>query len=218
MKRITSDALALLNRMLGLAGAGGKSGKTDLEDERVIQTLDITNVVRRSRTPGNTSGWFFGTLRNEHAGAGTLTSVIDPYTPTGHFVAPYPAVITRDFDVWVLTASIVSNGAAGALMDGAALFVDPLAVDQGWGVDDMTNDAFGNDPYAIARWTGLDISQTGDPYGIAGDGGAMVKIGLRVRRGQQLRFRSDANAAANFNCVIGLGLFAEGIGQDIAVQ
>lgn len=214
-KRIDSDALVLLNRMLGLGGGG--SGATDLDDGVVSQTLDILSVVRRARTPARSLGWFFGQFRNIHAAGGALQSSINPFAVGALAHNAYPTSIRRDFDLWLISASVNRAAGAGAL-DGATLLNSAVAADHGWGVDD-SGAGFG--PGAglllLARWTGLDSSIAGqDAHGIAGDGSVLVQIGQRIPRNTVIRFNSDAAAAATFDCVVTLGVFPEGLGQDIA--
>lgn len=216
-KPIESDALDRVYRVLGLSG-GAVTKETILEDGWVFQMLGLNPIIRRSRTLADTTGWFFGVLLNEHAGAGALTSEIDPYQPAGaSAVAPWPSIIRRGFDLWLLNASVIRNDGSGTL-DGAALLLDPIAVQQGWGIDDGGTAVAAHDPYPLARWTGLDVSLSGsDPFAIAGDGSATVKIGLRWPRGATVRFISDvAGAAADIQCMMTWGMFVEGFGQDVS--
>jgi len=212
---VESNALDNLARVLGIAGV---TGTTILDSGNLSQVLEVTDIVRRSRTPGITTGWFYGLIRHVHAAAGLLNSTIDPYAPDGASqVAPFPRIVPPGFDVWLLNASVLRNSGAGTL-DGAALFLDPSAAQQGWGIDDSGTAIVANDPYPLARWTSLDTSMAGiDPFGIAGDGGASVRINQRIARGTVIRFVSDvAAAAANVQCMMTMGLFVEGLGQDIA--
>jgi len=219
-KRITSDALFLLNRMLGLAG--GTPGPTELDDGNVTQVLDIIDVVRRSRTIAASQGWFFCIMDNVHAAAGALDSEIDPYTPGAAFapnVSAYPARVGRDFDFWLYTASLVRIAGDGAL-DGALLRMNPTAAQMGWGIDNSGAAVAGDDPYPIGRFTALDSTLAArDPYGIAGDGKAYISINQRIARGNLLRFTTDTSGqtvSTTFRLFLTCGLFSEGIGQDIA--
>lgn len=214
---VESDALDVLNRVLGLGSFGGSS--TLLDNANLSQTLPVLpEIIRRSRTLAATTGWFYGLVLHVHTAPGNLNSTVDPYAPAGASqVAPWPARIPRGFDVWLLSASLIRNSGSGTL-DGAALLLDPTAAQQGWGINNSGAAVAANDPYPIARWTALDTSLTGtDPYGIAGDGGAMVRINQRIARGTVLRFISNvAGAAANIQLMTTMGLFVEGLGQDIA--
>jgi len=213
-RRITSDALVSLNRMLGVAGPS--MAPTDLDDQWVSQVVDVTTIVRRSRTPAGSTGWYYGLLQNAHAGAGALTSSINAYDVLALGRGGYPSPIPRDSDVWLLSASLVSPGAAGGL-DGAALNIDMPQTHQGWGRSNAPASVTASDPFPVARWTALDTSIASvTPHGITGEGGAIAHINQRLVRDTILQFQSDAAAAATFRVYMVIGVFTEGLGQDIA--
>jgi len=215
-KPIESDALDVLFRTLGLSGGTDVRG-TMLDDGNVSQILDINPIVRRSRTPGVTSGFFYCVMLNEHAGAGALITSVEPYNPAVAVNPPYPDPVPRGFDFWIFTAHCNRRSGTGTL-DGAVLNYDPIQVQQGWGLDNSGAAVVTHQPFPLARWTGLDTTTTHN-IAITGDGSAMVKVGLRLGRGGFLTFTSDvAVAAADIECSMVCGLFPEGLGQDIASQ
>lgn len=216
MKAIESDAIDEMYRTLGLAG-GVASEDTKLDDGIVVPTLPLTDIIRRSRTSAATTGWFYGIFENDHLAAGEVFSVIDPYNAGDDRTAPFPRIIPNDLDFWVLSASLRRVAGAGTL-DGAVLSVNPAAVQMGWGVDDMAAPVAGvSDRIPLALWTGLDTSTT-IAVGQSGNGALNVKIAHRIPRGiVNIEFRSDvAGAAATIRCYLICGLFAQGLGQDIA--
>ncbi len=215
MKNIDSDALILVNRMLGLAG-GGQVVPTLLDDGTLSMTLDVIQASRRARALGVTEGWFVGYLDNVHAGAGVLSAQIFPYAPTtANAVNAYPADVPRGFDVWITSVSCRRVLGTGTL-DGAVLEMDPTGRHQGWGIDDGGTAVVADTPLEIARWTALDTATT-IPLGIAGDGSANVRTLFRFPRGVALRFMSDvAGASATIRCAVSLALFPEAVGQDVA--
>ncbi len=216
MKRITSSALTLVDRWLGL---GGSSIPTELDDATVSQVLDLWPAVRRARTVAASTGWFHCVMDNVHPGAGALDTELDPYNPGAALapnVSPYPIPVPRDMDFWVFTAGLLRIAGVAAL-DGAALYWNPVAAQQGWGVNNSGVAVAGNDPFPVGRWTGLDSSLAGkDPFGIAGDGSGCVKVSQRVGRGALVRFTTDADAACTMRLIMVCGLFPAGLGQDIA--
>lgn len=214
-KPIQSNALDGLYRSLGLSG-GVAPGVTILDDGTVSQTLDIGQVVRRSRTPGVTAGWYYGVLENDHPAAGMVESTLDPYNAGAAAIAPFPAVISGalGLDFWLLSASVRRVAGVGAL-DGGVLYLDAVGTQQAWGIDDSGVPSAGLQDIPVARWTALD-NTTGHAHGISGNGDAMVKIGLRVAQPSSIRFRSDATDAAMIRCVMVCGLFPAGLGQDVS--
>lgn len=213
-KSIDSDALGLINRILGLGG-GGESD-TDLEDQTLVQVLDVAAAVRRSLAGGVREGWFTGVMDNIHAAAGAVVTTVNPYTtsdvPTG---GSWPQPVPKGLDIWVLGAALVVTGAGGGL-DGGMLNLDPLPAQQGWGRDSAGAAVVGSGEFPIVRWTGIDSSVAPVPVGITGDGSVFVKTLVRIARGTQLLFRTDATAADTFRCTVLLGLFPEALGQDVA--
>lgn len=212
MKKIDSEALVLVNRILGLAG-GGFQQSTELDDANLSLVFEIAEATRRARALGVTEGWFVGYMDNVHVGAGTLASTQFPYEPVGP-VNAYPGIVRPGFDVWITSVSLHRVSGSGD-MDGAILEMDPTARHQGWGVNNSAAAVVADTPLEIARWSGLD-SATTTIIGITGDGNAMVRTLIRVNRGVQLRFISDATAAATFRCALSLALFPEALGQDVA--
>lgn len=213
-KSIESDALDRIYRVLGLSG-GAVPKNTLLDDGNVSQVLVINELVRRSRTSAASSGWFFAIFENVHAGAGPLTSTIDPYSVGDLTVAPFPRVVPRGFDIWILRAMLRRIAGAGGL-DGAVFSINPGLGQQAWGVDDGGALVDSEDPMPFALFTDLDASTT-STVGLSGDGSVSVPVNLRIPQGiGNVTFRTDAAAAATFRGYLELGLFAEGLGQDIA--
>lgn len=215
MKRITSDALVLLNRMLGLAG--GSPGVTELDDGNVSQVLEISPVVRRSSSPAGSTGWFFGVMSNIHAGAGLIETTINPFNVGALQRNAYPSRIPRNNDLWLYSACLLETVETGAALDAGVLYINPNVVRQGWGVDSVGTFVSGTDPMPLARWTSVDGGLAGrPPVGVGGDGSALIVINQRLVRDVDLLLRTDATAAGAFRCYMTFGLFTEGLGQDIA--
>jgi len=217
VKRLDSDALDRLYRTLGIQG-GSPSGETDLDDGNVSLVLSINDVARRSRTPAATTGWYACVLQNVHAAGGLIDNTIDPYNPgTALAIPPFPANVPRGFDFWVLGVTLQRSSGAGD-PDAAMLFIDPVASQQGWGRTNAGALISNHEPIPIARFDALDAGLAGtNAIGINSlTGEAFQKARTRVPRGANLFFRSDASAAATFRLNIICGLFAEGLGQDIA--
>ena len=210
-KPIDSDALDELYRTLGLAG--GSERGTLLDDGNVSMVLALDRIVRRSRTPGVTDGSHYGVLQNVHGAAGQVATTIDPYAAGDDAIAPWDPVIPAGFDVWIMGAAVRRVAAAGGL-DGGVLSINPLANQQGFGRDSAGAPVADISGYPIAFWDTLNTDTT-FALGLAGDGSAWARLGIRLTRGAAIAFTSDAAAAATFNCTVLLGLFPAGLGQDV---
>lgn len=213
-KPIESDALDRLYRVLGLSGGALTKG-TLLDDGNVSQVLSINEIVRRSRTPAATTGWYRPVFENVHAAASDEQSNIDPYAPGAVAFAPYPNPVPRGFDFWILGASLRRTSGAGTLTN-ANLGVRPVAAQFGWGIDEGGVQVSAPDNMVLAAWTSLNTGSI-IKYGTRGNGDPYAHINLRVPRGTDLFFTSTAaGAAATFRCYLIAALFPEGLGQDVA--
>lgn len=218
VKRVDSDALGVLNRALGLTGAG--SPITELQDGVVDQVLSVGDIVRRGRTLAGNEGIFYGRMLNEHAGAGTLTTTVNVYnlaTTSTPEVAPYPVPMPKQFDVWILAA--ILRLTAGAASTTAVLNARLPAVAQGWGVDDGGGDQFGIATIPLAFWDTI-VGPSGFSFGVGRDEVMYQKIGLRLPRSLDdaaLQFVSTSVGIQTYLCDVILGVFPVALGQDVLV-
>jgi hypothetical protein len=212
MQVFRSDALARLKRAFGITGQG--SQQTILEDSRVDQVLEISQVARRSRTPFGLEGLFHGVMQNSHAVAGELQSFIDPYAPL-HPQNGFPDAISPDFDIWLLGASIYAQTALGGNVTFGALTYDTRAVQQMFSVDAAGAAlATANREQPLMVRIGFTADATPGAYPIA-PGEAWQPFRIRcIRGGSALSLRSEVTAAAAVVCIMNFGLFPAGLGQD----
>lgn len=215
---IDSDALTTMNRLLGIAGRG--SSQTELDDGNLSQVIDVNPIVRRSRTPVGSTGFYICTLTNVHSAADNETSQIDPYLP-GASVAPaggYPASVDLSFDVWIAGMSIARIAGAGQLDGGQVdLTTGSSTVFSGWGQDDAGDPDISTIGTIITQFAVMNTGAAGGNSFAAEVGSGLLasRALVRVRRGLQIRFHSTADAAATFRLVLNIGLFPAGLGQDI---
>jgi len=210
MQKIDSDALGIITKALGLAGAGAQI--TEFADGLLNQGLDIAPLIRRGRTQGVTGGWYYGIMRNVHTDAETLETIVDPFNVGTAAVAPYPPIIdTSQFDVWLIGAGVRQDTGAGTLT--ARLAIDPRASSQGWGITDGDVVITDADNFAVAFWDSV-ITQT-DEFALTEAGQPLVNFGLRLPSACTLRFSSTSSLTATFTCKVLLGVFPIGLGQDI---
>jgi len=213
MKKIDSDALGEIGLALGMTGAG--SPVTELADGVVDQVLSINEIARRSQTLGVTTGFFSPTLRTVHTDAETQVVQVDPYNiGTVNAVAPYPAVVPRGSDFWLLGASIRRVSGTGTLLATLSLVVGTRA--QGFGEDDSGNLILVSQPIRLAYWDGLVTVNT--TFAIKnGARGPHARIGYRVPRNAQINFTSTSTLTSTYDCQLICGLFPTALGQDVLV-
>jgi len=211
-KKITSDALESLNKSLGLTGSSAVAG-TELMDSRVFQTVDILPVVRRSRTLSGSQGIFSGAFRNEHTDAQSLVTSVNPYDiASSNTIAPYPTLIKPQFDLWLLAASVVRNTGGGTFT--GTLEIAPNSA--GWGEsDDGSPAAFAS--LIVASWKEV-VTRGGTTVCLIDGGNTLARIGLRLPRiggvGQLVKFRSTSSLTSTYTCILQIGMFPVGFGQD----
>jgi len=214
MKRIDSDALGVLNRALGLTGAG--SGVTELADGVVDQVLTVNEIARRGRTQTDVQGIYTPTFRNEHTDAESITNPVNPYNP-GNRVPPYPRPVPAQFDIFLIGASVrIASGTASGLSV-ATLSLTVGTKSQGWGREDDGGLALVAQPMRLAFWDAT--ASDGTAFGILnGDRGTWQKIALRLPRGgggSILTFRSVSSVTVSIDCQLILGVFPASLGQDV---
>lgn len=211
VKRIDSDAMGVITRSLGLSGGG--SQVTELLDETVDQTLDITQLVRRGRTLAASEGVFGASILNEHTGAqATIATTVDPWNLAGSEVAPFPAAISRAFDLWLLYISAFTSSGPGSF-DSADITVLIPATNRAFGAAGATGMRVVAYNAEIALVGGTMLSQSSDPIGIP------QRAGLRIPRNATLRWRTRNGGATSpkFQVDMFLGLYPIALGQDALV-
>jgi hypothetical protein len=150
-------------------------------------------------------------MRNEHPGAGTLLSTVDPYDVTTGRIEPYPGPIPANFDLHLLAVTARHKSGTGSLT--AALLIGMPAAAQGWGITDTGAAAPSALSIPVAYWTSL-VTQSVS-FGVLGNTNPQQRVGMRLRRGTTVQFSSTASALASFEAQIIFGLFPVGLGQDV---
>ena len=215
VKRIDSQALGILNKSMGLSGAG--SPLTELADGVVDQVLSVGEIVRRGRVLGITEGIFVCRLRCNHVAANSLTATIAPFAAGAALVdAPFPSPIPSQFDFWLLGASVFVVGAgtlSGTLLLRTPALVQGLSVTNAGGA--VTANVISH-PLAFWDTTATESIEFGV---LTGTVGVWKKLGLRLPRhpDTELRFASTSSDVVTFDCNIICGLFPVALGQDVLV-
>lgn len=210
-KKIDSDALEDVNLALGLTGAGAPI--TELTDGVVDQVLEVGQLARRGRTQTATSGLYFPTMRNVHGAADNEETIVNVYNVgTVAVVPPYPNPMPRQFDVWLLGASIRLASGGGTIAATLSLRVGTRS--EGWGIDDSGTQILVSQDIRLAYWNSL-ATVNGSTFANLADQYPHARIGLRIPRfGSDLRFGTTSSAVATFDCQLILGVFPAALGQD----
>lgn len=214
MSRITNSLLKIVQDLIG--GSGG-SGITTLDDESVAQVLPIVpEIARRSLTIGNVGGIFTAVLENVHSGADFEQSSVTVYSPTAAArIPPYPRVVGKNFDIWLLGCSLVRSVGTGGLTAGRCGW-NPSVETQGLGIDDAGASVIATPIIGLAMFTSINADLSGvEGLGVTDQGLAYQPINLRLSKRATLVFSSEAAAAAEFQLICVMGLFPAGMGQDV---
>jgi len=206
----------LILRLQALLGGPVVGGATSVDTDNISLTMPvIPELARRSIVAGPVEGWYTSIFENVHSAADGEVSTIDPYEPGGAAVAPYPASVPRDQDVWLLKAYALRSVGTGGLTAGY-LMMNPSPFQQGWGIDDQAAAVVDTPPVVLARWDVIEATVGAEEPALTEQGECMVDIGIRIGRGATLRFDTESAAAAEFQCVMLMGLFPSTLGQDVA--
>ena len=211
-KNIHSDALTIMNRSLGLYGAGAPL--TELQDGVVDQVIDITNVARRSLTQQVRGGIYTATFRNVHTDAETISNTVQAYSVLGSLTRPpFPNPFIERFDQWLLQAAVRQVSGGGTLL--ATLGVR-YPGNQAWGHTDAGGQVLVAQVHRLAHWNA--IISDGTNFGIlAGSEQPTANIGLRLARGTEITFISTSSITVSYDCQLTLGVFPAAFGQDVLI-
>ncbi len=219
MALITNTILREVRALIGIGQ--GITAPTVLDDDSVSMTFPVVpDIARRGLSVGGAGGIFQGILENVHTAADDERSAIMPYTAGPDAAPGFPAAISRDFDLWLLSASVVKTSGGGTL-PGAALFLRaPLSNNPtlGFGRDDAGAPVTNNTLYPLAFWNAFFTGSAGsNDFGINDiSGDASQDIGVRLPRGCELVFDTTSTETVTIRVIMQLGLFPAGLGQDVA--
>ena len=212
MQLVDSDALGVVNRALGISGAG--ASETELTDGILEQVVDVAPIIRRGRTIQPSEGIFYGVMENVHPAAGVLSSLINPYKPEVALRhAPYPAIVSPRFDIWLLYATVVRTLGTGTATATLSLRFDGQT--QGWGVDNLGAAVTAVPRHPLAFWNTV-RSPTDIEFLTLADTQPAVKLGYRFPRvgSPDLVFLTEVTALATYQLGLVMGLFPVSLGQD----
>lgn len=211
-KKIDSDALGVLNKSLGLSGAG--SPMTELTDGIVDQVLSINEVARRGRTQAATQGIYTGLFENVHSAADTERSSVNIYDIGLGVIAPWPDPMPVQFDIWLLSATCSRLSGTGTV--NASLGIIYGAAQQGWGRTDTGVGVVASPEHVVALWDSVIVVETFTFLRLEDVGGLSAQPGIRLPRSPDtvLTFASASSAISTYRCQLVLGVFPASLGQD----
>lgn len=210
-REVDSDFLAGVKDLLGLAGQGAQG--TAFEEETLVQVFDVGNAVRRGGADIATGGWFYGVLQNAHGAANTQFSAVDPYSPGSLALGSWPAEVPADMDVWVGNVYCISDAVVGINATFSMGFPSRM---QGLGVNQLIAPVAAADVgVPMAWWDEIVAMSTAEFARNALTLQTCYPVNIRVPRGAGLQFTSVTAGIATLKCVVQLGLFPAGAGQDV---
>lgn len=216
MTRVRSDALEFVSRALGLGGVGAAT--TEFEDEGLIQTLDVSSLIRRGRTEVSTHGIHIGIIRNIHTAANSVETNIDPYNVgVGPAIPPYPPAIGPGFDLWLIGATVRRISGTGTYT--GVLYQNLGASGQGFGIDSVGADVVNASDQPLAHWDSF-LTEGTNVMGLSEAGQPYIAINMRLPRrsggGTTIVYQSTSSAIMTDQVQLIMGLFPVAMGQDVA--
>jgi len=213
---------SVLKGLQALLGYAPSSTPTNIDDSAISLTLPLVPEISRRSYNLFQSGWFFALMENVHSGADGETSALDPYQadagPTlDASLNGFPGAVPQGWDIWLLGVSGIRSSGAGGLT-GATCEINPIASQQGIGLDDVGTVVTGSPPIHVAFFDEInaDVADTSSMMRNSTNLQTYVKVGLRIPRGAIIEFTSEAAAAAEFRMMLTMGIFPEALGQDVA--
>jgi len=211
---ITGAQLRLVQRLFGLAPAS-VVGATDLDTQNVSQVLPLgPEILRRSDNilGLQSGGWFEGVCENVHSGADNEVCSLTPYTPGAAAGPGFPDPVPPGWDIWLLGASVIRFSGAGGASAALVLNGNP----RGLGIDDSGAAVAATPVPILAVWDSIiDAPSTLGGFMVTEAGDPWVKMNLRLPRGIIIEFHSTSDAAVSLRTAMIMGIFPEGMGQDV---
>ena len=229
-RTMNSQALALMDRILGLSGSSAGEQYTTLDDGNVQQVIDISAIARRSLTPAGSLGLYSIRLRNFHSSSALkIDNPCDPYNFANELTISYdtnawPVPVPRGFDVWLIGASAWSDSTSKLAMMQLNLTLPSGSMAINQTSTDNSLAQVGNDiaVQQLVRWStvlGYDVGKVvSDMFTwLDAAGNSYQSFNTRLVQGTTLNFISIASSTTvKATCELLVGIFPEGLGQDIA--
>lgn len=205
MIEVDSAVLQRVNKALQLSSHRA-TGMTEFQDELLQQVLDVRGQILRGGAPLGLGGIFGVTLQNNHTGgpADIRTAILDVYTELRD------AVGELALDVWICSFMVTSTDATAWGSDATLILKHTQP--------QILASAPGTFETMIMHWS-TKVAAAGFEPLLIGRGGQVgaPKIPIRVPRDAVVWFSSESDAvgAESVTCTLTLGIFPEGMGQDV---
>jgi hypothetical protein len=222
VREVDTSALRLVARALGIGNPGTATGHVVFDDANLQQVLDVAPLARRGAGPPVQEGIWSIAFKHDHSAApnATLTSTLQPYNMnascaagTSATGAAWPNPMPEGLDIWLLWSNAYLITGATANFGTALLDIVYPATSNAY----SCNTALGTRSQQIHAYDGVQALVGASPIlTLMGTGAIGGKIGMRLPRGSQIRWRTlNANdAAISVQTNITIGLFSAGLGQD----
>jgi len=213
MATVKGPQLSTIQRLYGLSPAQ-LLGVTDIDTDHVSQVLPIApEILRRSNSIlGSVAGGFFqATLENVHSAADDEVTVLRPYASAAAAIT-VPTPVPDGWDIWLLGGSVLRTAGAG----GAAMVIALNGIPGGMGLDDGGTQVTDTPLQILGRWDSIiDDIQAFLGYGATEAGDPWINFNVRLPRGVVIEFHSTSDAAITIQAALQMGIFPEGMGQDV---
>jgi len=207
----------ILRPLQDLVGISPTASPSVLDDGNVALTGPIfPDITRRGRSTGS-DGWGHGVITTVHSIASTVFTDVTPYDQAAGNVLPFPAPVERFLDLWLLGICGTRFSGAGGLTAAIVELFPGANNQQFFGVDDMGAAVVQNRALPLVKWVALDGEvNTTDNAMLDASGNCYVPFNMRLPRNCTIRSTTVSSDEATFDMKLILGLFAGGLGQDIA--
>lgn len=226
MRSVDTDALRAVAPALGLGNPVTATEDVVLDDDVLQQSLDVSRLVRRGRSPGQSTGLFTVRALTSNTGGGTID--FDPYRNTSTAVPAFgdwpPVPFLAEHDVWLMGVSGALQAGLVADFVAAAIMVEYSAEVMGRTIPGPGSGpplaqtvtrfpvAFYDDTLTLVTRIWLTLDPTSSVP-------RLLELPVRIRPGGFLRFDIAPSAGASIDVELQaiLGLFPRGLGQDGAL-
>lgn len=188
----------------------------DFDERHAQQTIPLYPELRRRSKPlAGIDNWFYAVQQHAHAGAGGLVTSVSVYNPPNPLNG-YPSAVPEGWDIFLLAVQGQQQAGDDADFTAASVNIFPGAFSQGMGDIDTGLPVEVAIAFTIGHSTVI-LEDVGTNVMAWDDSGTMLYPRIRLPRGANIGFASEALAATTLRAIFILGVFPMALGQDVAV-